>query len=308
MSMQKVTFDPGLTQKYAGPLSRVINEDGSFNVRRRGVRWQDVNLYLRLINLSWPEFLITVFFAYLTANALFAVGYFLQGPGELQGSDAPTAFGRFLNDFFFSAQTLSTLGYGTIAPRGISASALSSLEAMVGLMGFALATGLLFGRFSRPSARIGFSRNMIVAPYQDTTSLQFRVVNLRVNPIIELGARVMLMTVEENGGELKRKFTLLELERPSIVFFPLTWTVVHPIDKDSPLFGKTAEELKKLHAEVLILLKGFDDTFSQTVHARYSYRYEEITWNARFAPAFAVDESGTAVVDVDKVGDLVMLS
>jgi inward rectifier potassium channel len=306
--MQKVTFDPGLTQKYAGPLSRVINEDGSFNVRRRGVKWQDVNLYLRLINLSWPEFLVTVFFAYLTVNAIFALGYFLLGAPQLQGSDAPTAFGRFLNDFFFSAQTLSTVGYGAMAPRGAAAGTLSSIESLFGLMGFALATGLLFGRFSRPSAKIGFSRNMLVAPYQDATSLQFRVVNLRVNSIIELEARVMLMTVEENGGELKRKFTLLELERRSIIFFPLTWTVVHPIDKDSPLFGKTAQDLERLHAEVLILLKGFDDTFSQTVHARYSYRYEEIKWNARFAPAFSVDDSGAAVVDIDKVGDLVITS
>lgn len=306
--MQKPTFDPGLTQTYGGPLRRVINDDGSFNVRRRGVKWRHVNLYLHLINMSWPKFLVAVFLVYFVANALFALGYFLLGPLEMRGVDAPTAFGRYLNVFFFSAQTLSTVGYGTLAPRGVAANVLSSLEAMVGLMGFALATGLLFGRFSRPSAKIGFSRNLIVAPYQDGTSLQFRIVNLRVNSIIEIEARVMLMTVSENQGELKRNFNLLELERSSIVFFPLTWTVVHPIDKDSPLFGKSAEDLEKLHAEVLILLKGFDDTFSQTVHARYSYRYDEIRWQTRFAPAFSIDPSGEAVLDVDKVGDLVSAS
>src|SRR5215471_9225356 len=117
MDMHKATFDPGLTQKYAGPLSRVINEDGSFNVRRRGVRWKDVGPYLRLINMSWPEFFLIMFLWYAILNAIFATGYFLLGPGNLNGADAPTALGRFLNDFFFSAQTLSTVGYGAMAPK-----------------------------------------------------------------------------------------------------------------------------------------------------------------------------------------------
>lgn len=303
--MHKPTFDPGLTTRYTGSLRRAINKDGSFNVHRRGITWRDVNPYLHLINMSWPAFLSVVFLAYLTVNALFAVVYFLIGTQQLQGADAPTAIGRFMNAFFFSAQTLSTVGYGTMAPRGVGANSVAALEAMLGLMGFALATGLLFGRVSRPSARIGFSGNVVVAPYQDGTSLQFRIVNQRHNSLMEINARVMLMTVEGGNGELKRNFSILNLERDNVIFLPITWTVVHPIDQESPLYGKTAEDLKRLQAELLILIKGFDDTFSQTVHARYSYRYDEFKWGARFAPAFEVDPEGDLILDVNRVGALV---
>lgn len=288
-------------------MRRAINKDGSFNVHRRGVTWRDINPYLHLINMPWPLFLSTVFLTYVAVNSLFALVYFLMGSQQLQGADAPTGFGRFLKDFFFSAQTLSTVGYGTIAPHGTAANAVAAFEAMLGLMGFALATGLLFGRVSKPSARIGFSENVVVAPYQDGTSLQFRIVNKRINSLIELQARVMLMVVESVDGELKRNFKILNLERENVIFFPLTWTVVHPIDQDSPLYGKTAAELKDLQAELMILIKGFDDTFSQTVHARYSYRYDEVKWGARFAPAFEVDKEGDIVLDVDKVGAIAEL-
>jgi len=303
--MKKPTFDPGLTTKYTGSLRRAINKDGSFNVHRRGVTWKDVNPYLHLINSSWPAFLSVVFLALLTVNALFALAYFLMGTQQVQGADAPTAFGRFMKDFFFSAQTLSTVGYGAMSPQSTAANALAALEAMLGLMGFALATGLLFGRVSRPSARIGFSENMLVAPYQDGTSLQFRIVNQRLNSLMELHVSVMLMVVDNGGGELRRDFKILNLEREGVIFFPLTWTVVHPIDQDSPLYGKTAADLERLQAEVLILVKGFDDTFSQTVHARYSYRYDEVKWGARFAPAFEVDPEGDLILDVNRVGALV---
>jgi inward rectifier potassium channel len=303
--MKKPTFDPGLTTKYTGSLRRAINKDGSFNVHRRGVTWRDVNPYLHLINSSWPAFLSVVFLGYLIVNALFALAYFLIGVEQLQGAEAPTAFGRFMNAFFFSAQTFSTVGYGALSPRGTAANALAALESMLGLMGFALGTGLLFGRVSRPSARIGFSENMLVAPYQDGTSLQFRIVNQRLNSLMELHVSVMLMVVDNGGGELRRDFKILNLEREGVIFFPLTWTVVHPIDQDSPLYGKTAADLERLQAEVLILVKGFDDTFSQTVHARYSYRYDEVKWGARFAPAFEVDPEGDLILDVNRVGALV---
>jgi inward rectifier potassium channel len=303
--MKKPTFDPGLTTKYTGSLRRAINKDGSFNVHRRGVTWRDVNPYLHLINSSWPAFLSVVFLGYLIVNALFALAYFLIGVEQLQGAEASTAFGRYMNAFFFSAQTFSTVGYGALSPRGTAANALAALESMLGLMGFALGTGLLFGRVSRPSARIGFSENMLVAPYQDGTSLQFRIVNQRLNSLMELHVSVMLMVVDNGGGELRRDFKILNLEREGVIFFPLTWTVVHPIDQDSPLYGKTAADLERLQAEVLILVKGFDDTFSQTVHARYSYRYDEVKWGARFAPAFEVDPEGDLILDVNRVGALV---
>jgi inward rectifier potassium channel len=300
--MQQPTFDPGLTQQFTGNLRRAINKDGTFNVHRRGTSWKDVHPYLHLINMGWAGFLAVVFFSFLLANTLFAAVYFSLGPDQLQNADAPTTFGRFLNDFFFSAHTLTTVGYGSIAPSGIAANFVAALEAMTGLMGFAVITGVLFGRVSRPSARIGFSDNMLVAPYQDGTSLQFRVVNLRPNTLMNLEGNVLLMTVEGPPGELKRIYKPLKLERRQVFFLPLTWTIVHPIDETSPLYGKTAEELQRLQAEVLILIKAFDDTFSQTVHARYSYRYDEMIWGARFRPAFEIDASGDMILNVDDVG------
>jgi inward rectifier potassium channel len=303
--METPTFDPGLTQQFNGKLRRIIEKDGTFNVHRNGTTWRDVHPYLHLINMPWPRFLAIVVGSYIVVNALFALIYFLLGPQQIAGADAPDDWRRFLNAFFFSAQTLSTVGYGTMAPKGIAANAVSSFEAMLGLMGFALATGLLFGRVSRPSARIGFSGGMVMAPYQDGSSLQFRIVNQRRNMLMELEAQVLLMTVEDITGETRRAYKALRLERRNVLFFPLTWTIVHPIEHDSPLHNKTAADLERLQAEILILVKGYDDTFSQTVHARYSYRYDEIIWGARFAPAFHVDPDGDLILEVNKVGELV---
>jgi inward rectifier potassium channel len=302
--MVQPSFDPGLTQKFTGRVRRFINKDGSFNVRRRGAPWRSFHPYLHLINMSWPAFLGIVFLSYLLVNLLFAAVYFCLGAQQIQGADAPSPLDRLLNDFFFSAQTLSTVGYGAMAPRGLAANFVAAIEAMLGLMGFALATGLLFGRVSKPSARIGFSEQLVIAPFQNGMSLQFRVVNQRRNSLLELEANVLLMTVENSGGEATRRYYPLGLERTSVYFFPLTWTVVHPIEASSPLYGKTAADLERMQAEVLILIKGFDDTFSQTVHARYSYRYDEITWGARFTPAFHADDDGALVLEIDKVGEL----
>jgi inward rectifier potassium channel len=155
---------------------------------------------------------------------------------------------------------------------------------------------------SRPSARIGFSERALIAPYQDGVSLQFRVVNRRANSLIEPEVAVVFMTVDRSNGTLRREYTMLNLERSKVYFFPLTWTIVHPIDSTSPLSNKGAAELAKLEAELMILVKAWDETFSQTVHQRYSYRYDEIVWNARFKPAFTVGSEGRLVLDVGQVG------
>ena len=302
--MRKPGFDPGLTQQFTAPFRRVINKDGSFNVRRKGGTWRDVHPYLHLINIGWVQFLGVVFLGYLLVNTLFAVVYHLLGPGELQGADAPTAFGRFMNGFFFSAHTLSTVGYGSISPKGMAANIVAALESLVGVLGFAVATGLLFGRVSRPSAKIGFSVNLLITAYQEITSLQFRVVNRRRNDLMELDARVMLMTVEVENGQPKRQYKQLKLERDQVLFLPLTWTIVHPIDNESPLWGLTAHDLQRLQAEFMILLKAYDDTFGHTVLSRYSYRHDEIIWGKRFAPAFAVDDQGDIVLELQKVGQV----
>jgi inward rectifier potassium channel len=300
--MDKPQFDPGLTQQYTGVLKRAINQDGQFNVRRTGQSWRDWHPYLFMISVPWPAFFVLVMAAFLVINSLFALAYCAVGIENLKNAEAATPTQSFWNAFFFSAHTLTTVGYGNMWPVGPVANFVAVLESVMGVLGFALATGLMFGRFSRPSARFGFSKTMLVAPYMGGTSLQFRVVNRRSNNIIELDARVLLMVVELNqDGVPQRKYSALTLERPSVLFFPLTWTVVHPIVEGSPMWGKTAEELERQQAEVLIMMKGHDESFGQSVHARFSYRYDEIVWGARFATAFEIEDNGDLRIEVDKV-------
>jgi inward rectifier potassium channel len=296
------SFDPGLTSKYMGVLLRAINKDGSFNVRRRGFRRIAGSAYMHLVTMRWPRFLILVTAAYLGVNTLFAAAYQVLGETALHANERDLGLSGFARAFFFSAQTLTTVGYGSLYPFGVPAHVIAAVEAAMGLMGFALATGLLFARFSRPSAHLVFSERMAVAPYRDHTSLQFRIANERSNVMMEVQAEVMLMTVERDAsGELRRNFVELRLERTKIFFLALTWTVVHPVDETSPLWGLGAEDLKRLQAELLILIKGYDDVFSQVVHRRYSYRWDEIEWLARFSPAFTVTSAGHLELDVERI-------
>src|SRR5580658_386314 len=231
--MRKESFDPGLTTQFTGELRRTINKDGSFNVQRTGLRWRDANLYLHLIDTTWPRFLVIVFVVFLCINIIFSFAYLAVGIQHLRGTEPELS--AFLNAFFFSIHTLTTVGYGNVYPTGNGANTVSAIEATIGLMAFALATGLLYGRFSKPSARIQFSDRALIAPYQEGTSLQFRVANARSNVLMNVEARVLLMTVDKVDGQLKRDFVELPLVRPAILFFPLTWTIVHAIDASSPL-------------------------------------------------------------------------
>jgi inward rectifier potassium channel len=305
MPKQKPAFDPGLTTQYAGRVDRVIGKDGNLNVLRRGSNWHDNHPYLRLINMSWPRFFGTVVCAYFLVNTIFAFVYHALGPDQLTGGVGNSELDRFLTGFFFSAHTLTTVGYGSIAPKALASNIVAVIESMAGVLGFAVATGLLYGRVSRPSAKMGFSETMVVAPYQDGMSLQFRVANRRANDLMEVGAQVLMMVVETRDGQPVRRYYSLKLERESVLFLALTWTVVHPIDNDSPLYGLTADDLREKQVEFLILLKAYDDTFSQTVFARYSYRHDEVQWGKRFAPAFTVGEAGELIVELHKLGAVV---
>jgi inward rectifier potassium channel len=304
MAMAQEAFDPGLTKQFGGRIRRTINKDGSFNVHRVGTRIRDSNLYLFLVSVRWPYFLGLIVATYCLANVIFGLIYLWIGVNQLQGADSSTPVRAFLSAYFFSAHTLTTVGYGNIAPSGTLSNCVAAMEALLGLLGFAVATGLLVGRVSKPSARIAYSGSVLITPYQDITSLQFRIANQRQNSIMELEAKVMLMVVDECSGGLKRDYHVLELAIPGIYFFPLTWTIVHPINEGSPLYQKTADDLKRLQIEVLILIKGFDETFGQVVHSRHSYTHEEVVWGGSFAPAFHVDQEGDLVLNVDSVGRL----
>jgi inward rectifier potassium channel len=297
-------FDPGITQSYGGSLRRIVNKDGSFNVHRRGTRLRDFHVYKFLIGLSWPWFIVVVLATFLVVSVVFAGLYLAVGAQALQGAQADTSLETALNAFFFSAQTLTTVGYGLIAPRAIGSNVIASVEAVLGVMGFAFGAGLIYGRFSRPTARILWSVRALIAPYQGKTSLQFRIANQRSNAIVDIEATAVLMTVEGAGDAHRRTYARLELERAKVFFLPLTWTVVHPIDEASPLYGKSPEDLAERAAEIMVLVRGFDDTFSQVVNARSSYLHDEILWGYRFLPAFHNDEDGHLVLDLAKIDNV----
>jgi inward rectifier potassium channel len=286
---------------------RLLNRDGSFNVVRSGLGFlESFAPYHLLLTTSWTGFLSAVVVTYFALNLVFAAVYLACGPDALSGSGAAMLGGRFAQAFFFSVETFATIGYGQIAPNGTAANGVVTVEALVGLMYQALATGLLFARFTRPTAAVLFSRHAVVAPYNEGRALMFRIVNRRRNEIIQLEAQVLFSALApDDRGGLTRRYTPLALERNKVTFFPLSWTVVHPIDGASPLAGQTREQLQQAEGEILVLLSGIDEALEQTVHARSSYRADEIIWNARFQSMFlGADGRQRVAVDISRVHDI----
>jgi len=279
--------------------SRFLNRDGSFNVVRENQSFlRSLNLYHEMLSAPLWAFYAVIFGAYLLLNLLFAGLYLLCGPGALHGATAVSPGDRFLEAFFFSVQTLATIGYGRLSPEGSAANALVAVEALVGLLGVAFATGLSFARFSRPLAHILYSDRAVIAPYRGGTGFMFRVINERRNQLIEVKARVAFSRMVSENGRRIRKFEPLSLERTTVQFFPLHWTLVHPIDEKSPLNGVTTESLRASEAEFMILLTGTDETFSQTVHSRSSYLADEVVVGARFQDMFVDGGDGRPRIDM----------
>jgi inward rectifier potassium channel len=279
---------------------RLLNRDGSFNVKRSGLRfWSSFSAYHAMLTIQWWQFFLATALLYLTVNAAFAAAYLACGPDALGSNTVGMEHHTYLRAFFFSVQTLSTIGYGQVVPIGTPANALVTLESLIGLLGFAIVTGLLFARFSRPTAKMLFSRHALIAPYQNMTALEFRVANARSNELIEVSGKVLLSRFEEVEGVRTRRYYTLELERPGVTFLPLTWTVVHPIDGRSPLYLETPESFRNSQSEFLVLLSAFDETFSTTVQTRTSYIPDEVLWGYRFANAFVIGRATNKKVAVD---------
>ncbi len=301
--MAKKTNRSGFGEKYTNKTKRVINDDGSFNVVKIGA--QKKSLYQYLIGIGWGKFSLMVLAFYLVFNSLFAGFYMLAGVENLKGLSGKTGFDAFLNCFFFSVQTFTTVGYGAIAPKSMSTNIIATLEAMIGLMGFALATGLLYGRFSRPQHSIRFSKNAVVTDSEGQKELHFQIVNTKNHVLMDLEARVLAKVVVREGEQFNRQFYELDLQVPSIRFFPLNWRVVHCITSSSPLCTDDGKSLMNKDLEILVLIRAYDSTFNQTVRARYSYTYDEIIENAHFVPAYSTNEAGDTVMDIEKIDEYV---
>ncbi len=301
----EIDRDLGFGTKITSERSRLINKDGSFNVKRFGDSYLDsVNWYHRLITMGWLKFLGMVFLFYFVLNLIFASLYLLVGIEYLEGFTNSHQLNNFWEAYFFSSQTLTTVGYGRVSPTGFWTNAIAACEAMIGLLLIALATGLLYGRFSRSVARIRFSSQAIIAPYLDINGLMFRIIHERDNELIDLDVEVSLSClIVLPSGAKARKYYPLALERTHVAYFPLHWTIVHPITEDSPLYNATEKSLNESDAEFLIMVHATDETFMQQVHVRYSYHYEEIRWGAKFEPMFDTSQLGNIGVrisDLDK--------
>ena len=289
---------------------RLLNRDGTFNVRRAGLGvWQSHSAYHYFLTITWPRFLGYVGMAYVFTNAIFAVLYVAAGAHALTSFEGETTRFRFVDAFFFSVHTLATIGYGNIAPANNAANVLVTVESLIGLLGFSIVAGIVFARFARPTAHIIFSDRALIAPYGDKTAFMFRIVNQRSNQLVELEAKVLLARRKRDGrSRTDREFIPLKLERDRVVFFPLAWTIVHPIDDFSPLRGMSKDELSSRDAEFLILLNGFDETFSPTVHTRSSYTGDEIVCGAKFRTMFVTDDDGEVAVDIRKLHEFDILA
>lgn len=287
--------------------ARLLNRDGTFNIHRHGLRRVQLrDLYHSLLLMRWRVFLALIVAVDLLVNLVFGIGYFLCGPEALQGIVPGGQWERLGQDFFFSVQTFATIGYGHIRPVGLAANSLVTFEAILSLLSTGLVTGILFARFARPTARVVFSNVAIISVHDGIPSLLFRLGNRRLNQILEARVHVSLSRIERTAeGETYRTFEDLRLERAMTPIFALTWTVVHPITPESPLYGKSADDLRRSRAELVVSLVGIDDTFAQSIYSRFSYTVDEILWDRRFQDILGRAPDGKVMVDLARIHDVI---
>jgi len=282
---------------------RFLNKDGSFNVQRQGMGWQSISVYGSLLTTPWSVFFLAMGGLYLTLNALFGLAYFWLGAGAL--SEEPlSGMPHYLACFFFSVQTFGTIGYGHVYPLTEAANLVVTAEAFISLLGVALATGVLFARFSRPQSRILFSHHAVVAPFQGGQALMFRLVNGRRSQLMNARIEAVHTQFEVMAdGRRVRRFTALTLERAQVTLLPLAWTIVHPITPQSPYWQISPQQLAESDAEIMVIFNATDEAVQQTIHARSSYKPHELRWNERFADLYRRTPRGELYVDVEKLHD-----
>jgi len=299
---QKNTENSGFGNNASG---RFINKDGFPNVKRKGVNvFNKLSWYHTMLNLSSFRFLSYLVIAYIVVNLCFAFIYYMIGVEHLTGIDKSDPLNEFIDVFFFSSQTFTTVGYGRIAPVGFMASLVATFEAFLGLLTFAIATGLFYGRFSRPRAYLRFSDDAVIAPFQDRTALMFRLAPYKNNALTD--ADVIVSTAIEviENGVPKSNFYRLEIQMSKINTLALNWTIVHKIDENSPFFGFTEEDFKNTDIEIIVQVRAFDEVFSNTVVQRTSYVSEEIIFGAKFVPMYSPSKDNlSTILDLDKINE-----
>jgi len=288
---------------------RFVNKDGKANIVKRGVGILDrYSWYHTLLGMKRGKFLFLLLIIYISMNLLFAGVYYLIGIHHLAGVNTGSQWKNFTEVFFFSAQTFTTVGYGRISPVGFEASAVSTFEAFLGLLSFAIATGLFYGRFSRPQAFLRYSHNVLISPYKEGIALMFRLAPYKNNNLSEAEVQITMAITSEENGRLTDKFYTLDLEIKKVNALALSWTIVHPIVETSPLYGFTKEEIAATDIELLVFVKAFDEVFSNNVVSRTSYISSEIVWGAKFNMMYKPSQDmNKTILDMDKLNSYAMV-
>ncbi len=280
---------------------RLISKNGQFNIRKEGLKFsQRFDLFHLLINMSATSFFLSLFGGFIVLNLVFTLLYLALGLDGLQGMNGNS---NFLEAFFFSTQTMTTVGYGALHPTSNSLSIIASFEAFIGLLGFAVATGLLYGRFSKPKTKMLFSKNALISRYKDGSGLMARVANPKKTQLLNGEAKMIFSQIEHDNGTPKRKFYTLDLEMSQISLFATSWTVVHPITTESPLYQIDHKTITERNIELILLINAYDETYNQQIHVRTSYKPAEIIENAKFLPILGHNKDKKSFIALDKISD-----
>jgi len=296
--------DLGLGINATNPDQRLLNSDGSFNLKRTGLSFKErFHFYQNLLTISWTKFNIYILLFYICENFIFATLYFIIGHENLRGAEGITTLEQYRDCFFFSVQTITTVGYGHLAPSGWWMNIIAAVESFLGLLVFALITGLLYARFSRPNVKLLVSKNLLISPYRDITAAIFRIANARHSQLIEAKVQAFMSYNKEQDGVTIRTFDALKLERNSINLLALSWNIVHPIDEESPFFSKEIEDFKNSSLEIMVFFKAFDETINQQVHHKFSFTYEDFIKGAKFVKMFKNETEGYINLELDKIDE-----
>jgi len=306
----KTNNDTGFGTSAANYGGRFINRDGTFNVRREGVPFLNrFSIYHSMLSMSRWKFIGLLVLFYFWINLVYSLVYMAVGLDGLQGVVAATMWGRWKEAFFFSTETFTTVGYGRVNPVGDGANLVAAIEAMSGWLSFALATGLIFGRFARPKSFLVFSDLALISPFKGKTALMFRFAPYKDNhTLTDVQIRVNIGLKVMQDGNAEYRYYDLNLERTKVESLPMNWTVVHPIDEQSPLLGFTPEDMEASDVELYVLIRGFDDVYSNLVQQRTSYTYHEILFDGKFVPMYRESEDGqTTILELHKLNEYVDL-